>query len=104
MIWNPYDWLNKFYSLYMAAFVNIISRHGLTIVTRHTNQPNKNKLALYKPLIHICSHLKQFHHMIIKVSVVCVGVILISICLKKSWLELRTDKLTWIIYIKQFYH
>ena len=31
MIWTPYDWLNKFYSLYIAAIVSIISRHDFTI-------------------------------------------------------------------------
>ena len=60
MIWTSYDWLNKFYSFYMAAVVDIISRHGLRIDARHTNQPYKNKLELYKPLIHIYSRLKQF--------------------------------------------
>ena len=29
--WTPYDGLNKFYSLYMAAVVGIVSRYGLTI-------------------------------------------------------------------------
>ena len=35
----------------MAAVVGIISRHGLTIETCCKNQPNKNKLVLYKPLL-----------------------------------------------------
>ena len=68
MIWTPYDWLNKFYSLYMAAIVSIISRRGLTIEARHRNQPNKSKLSLYKPLLCLykpllClySHLKQLY-------------------------------------------
>ena len=43
----------------MAAIVGIISRRGLRIEARHRNQPNKSKLALYKPLIRLCSHLKQ---------------------------------------------
>ena len=25
MIWTPYDWLNKFYSFYMATLVSILS-------------------------------------------------------------------------------
>ena len=41
----------------MAAVVNIICRHGLSIY----NQPNKNKLAPYKLLNHIYSRLKQFY-------------------------------------------
>ena len=36
----------------MAAVVDIVSRHGLSIDPCHTNQPNKSKLELYKPLIH----------------------------------------------------
>ena len=59
MIWTPYDWLNKYYSFCMAAIVNIISRGGLRIEARHTNQPNKSKLVLYKPLLHLYSPLKQ---------------------------------------------
>ena len=43
----------------MAAIVGIISRHGLRIEGRHRNQPNKIKLTLYKPLLHLYSHLKQ---------------------------------------------
>ena len=35
----------------MAAIVGIISRHGLTIEPSHRSQPNKSKLALYKPWI-----------------------------------------------------
>ena len=30
VIWTPYDWLNKFYSIYMAAVVGIVSRCGLS--------------------------------------------------------------------------
>ena len=45
----------------MAAVVNIVCRCGLSIDASHTNQPNKNKLMLYKPLIHIYSHLKQLY-------------------------------------------
>ena len=34
MIWIPYDWLNKFYSCYMAIVVVIINGRGLGIDTR----------------------------------------------------------------------
>ena len=47
MIWTPYDWLNKFYSCYMAAVVIIDNGHGLTIEARCINQPNKSRLPLY---------------------------------------------------------
>ena len=43
----------------MAAIVDIVSRRGLRIGARHTNQLNKSKLALYKPLLRLYSHLKQ---------------------------------------------
>ena len=43
----------------MAAIVDIVSRRGLRIKAFRRNQPNKSKLALYKPLLHLCSHLKQ---------------------------------------------
>ena len=46
MIWTPYDWLNKFYSFYVAAVVGIVTRHGHSI-DHHMhckNQPNKRKL------------------------------------------------------------
>ena len=59
MIRTMYDWLNKFYNFYMAAVVNIISRCGLSIDAHHTNQRNKSKLALYKLLMHIYSHLNS---------------------------------------------
>lgn len=39
----------------MAAVVDIINRHGLSIDVGCTNQPNKNTLTLYKPLIYIYS-------------------------------------------------
>ena len=43
----------------MAAIVSIVSRCGLRIEARRRNQANKSKLALYKPLLHLYSHLKQ---------------------------------------------
>ena len=47
MVWyEPHDWLNKFYSFYMAAVVDIVSRCGLGIDAHHRNQPDKSKLAL----------------------------------------------------------
>ena len=45
----------------MAAIIGIVSRRGLTIEVRCRNQPNKRKLALYKPLLHFYSHLKQLY-------------------------------------------
>ena len=41
IIWTPYDWLNKFYSFYMAAIVDIISRRGLSFDVHYENQCNK---------------------------------------------------------------
>ena len=32
---TPYDWLNKFYSCYMAIVANIVNGRGLVIDTRH---------------------------------------------------------------------
>ena len=49
MIWTPHDWLNKFYSFYMAVMVSIISRRGLGIEVYRRNQPNKSKLVLCRP-------------------------------------------------------
>ena len=37
----------------MAAVVNIVSRHGLSVGACHRNQPNKSKVALYKALIYM---------------------------------------------------
>ena len=48
-ILTPYDWLNKFYSFYMAAIVGILSRRGLTIEVHRRNQLKKGKLVLCKP-------------------------------------------------------
>ena len=48
-------WLNKFYSFYVAAIVSIANRRGLSIDVFYENQPNKWKLALYKPSIHFNS-------------------------------------------------
>ena len=43
----------------MTAIVDIVSRRGLRIEAHRRNQPNKSKLALYKPLLCLYSHLKQ---------------------------------------------
>ena len=43
----------------MAAIVGIVSRRGLRIEACRRNQANKSKLALYKPLLCLYSHLKQ---------------------------------------------
>ena len=45
----------------MAAIIGIVSRHGFRNEAHHRNQPNKSKLALYKPLCHFYSHLKQLY-------------------------------------------
>ena len=45
----------------MAAIVDIVSRRVLRIGAHHRNQPNKSKLALYKPLLRLYSHLKQLY-------------------------------------------
>ena len=37
VIWTPYDWLNKFYSCYMATVVVIVNGRGLGFGTRHTH-------------------------------------------------------------------
>ena len=60
MIWTQYDWLNEFFSFYMTATVNIISRCGLTIEVHRTNQPD-NKLVLCKLWIHFNRCLKQLY-------------------------------------------
>ena len=45
----------------MAATVGINSKRGLRIEVHHRNQPNKSKIALYKPLFHFDSQLKQLY-------------------------------------------
>ena len=45
----------------MVAIVGIVSRRGLRIEARHRNQPNMCKLVLYKPLLHLYSHIKQLY-------------------------------------------
>ena len=45
----------------MAAIVGIVNKHGLRNEARRRNQCNKSKLALYKPLLHFYSHLKQLY-------------------------------------------
>ena len=39
---DPYDWLNKFYSCYMAAVVVIVNGRGLGIDTRRRHKPHKS--------------------------------------------------------------
>ena len=46
----------------MAAIVGISSGRGHRTVVHHRNQPVKSKPALYKPLLHIHSHLKTAVH------------------------------------------
>ena len=79
----------------MAAIVDIISRHGLMKRVIETNLI-RAKLALYKPLLHIYSHLKQLYisnktkRSVVKVSVAYMGVC-ISRHLKEE-LAWATDK------------
>ena len=47
VIWALYDWLNKFYSFYMAAVVIINSECCLRLKACCRNQPNKSKVVLY---------------------------------------------------------
>ena len=61
MIWTPYDWLNKFYSFYMAAVVVIDDGRGLTVEACRINQPNKSKLLLYKLLLSLKIPFKQLY-------------------------------------------
>ena len=42
VIWTSYNWLNKFYSCYMATVVVIINGNGLGIGTRRRHKPTKN--------------------------------------------------------------
>ena len=80
----------------MVAIVGIISMHGLRIEVRCRNQPNESKLALYKPLLHLYSHLTHLYisiktkRFIIQVYVVCVGIHMSRHL--KEWLVLATDK------------
>ena len=48
---NPYDWLNKFCSFYMAGIIGIDNMCGLALKVSHRNQPNKTTLAQYKLLV-----------------------------------------------------
>ena len=45
----------------MAVIVDMVSRHGFRNELRRRNQPNKSKLALYKPLLHFYSLLRQLY-------------------------------------------
>ena len=51
--------INEFYGFYMAAVVDIVSGHDVSIRTCRGNQPNKSKLVLYKSLFHYNNHFKQ---------------------------------------------
>ena len=55
-----YDLVNKLYNFYIAIIVDIIRRHGLSIKSCHSNQPNKSKIALYNLLVHL-QLLKHLH-------------------------------------------
>ena len=100
MIWTLYDWLAKFCSFYTAAVVDIISRCGLNIDTHCTNQPNNSKLVLYKTVFqNICKCITIHNTSVVKVCVVCMGII-VSMCLKKSWLWLQMNSLRLLFVIQ----
>ena len=61
VIWTPYDWLNKGYSLYMAAVVIIDGGCGLRIEAHRSNQPTKTKLSLYSRYFHFNIPFKQLY-------------------------------------------
>ena len=42
---DPYDWLNKLYSFYIAAVVSMISGRGISMDEHRRNQPNKSYVA-----------------------------------------------------------
>ena len=42
IVWTPYDWLNKFYSCYMASVVIIPNGCGLGIGMHRRHQPHKS--------------------------------------------------------------
>ena len=46
----------------MVAVDGIISRHGFIIEACHRNQPNKSKLALYKPFLTLKQSFKTAVH------------------------------------------
>ena len=85
----------------MAVVVGISSGRDVNIYTRHGNQPNKGKLALYKPLIHCNSRLNSFSKVtkrsasVIKVGVVDVDVHILSHL--KEVLTWAADKRLWAI-------
>ena len=93
----------------MEAIVSINSKHGLRIEVSRRNQPNKSKLAMYKPLLHLYSHLKQlyisnkiecFSYKGRCVMCGCLCHVLRSLKEKLAW---ATDKWLWV-YLKQLYH
>ena len=92
----------------MAAIVGIVSRRGLRIEARHRNQPNKSKLALYKPLLCLYSHLKQPYisnktkHFSYKGGCGMRGHTHIEAFKKKSWLGLHINGFKLLII--QLYH
>ena len=52
IIWIPYDWLNRFSTLYTAAVIGIVRCSVRTEACyRNQLQPNKSKLTLYNLLL-----------------------------------------------------
>ena len=62
MICTPYDGLNKLYSFYKAAIVDIISCSGLRAKVHHRNQSNKWELALHILLLSLQQSFKTVVH------------------------------------------
>ena len=76
------------------AWHGIDSRHGLIIDERHRNQPNKSKLALYKPLLHFYSQLymsNKMEHFSYKCGCGVCWHTLIEVFKKKNWLGLQIN-------------
>ena len=53
MIWTPYDWLNKFYSCYMAVVIIIGDGRGLIVLKRiiETNLIRVSRPYLFEKLL-----------------------------------------------------
>ena len=68
----------------MAAVVGIGSGRDVSIYTRRGNKPNKNKLVLYKPLLHCNSHFSCSEVTRQSASVIKVGVVDVTVDVRVS--------------------
>ena len=82
---------NSSYSVYIAAVVGTISRCSLSIDACCRNQSNKSKLVVCNPLLHLSNCLKQLCSSVIKMGVVCVGVV----CVLKHLKDTLKEELAW---------